>query len=136
MNVSADGMHAAQSATNAELPHPATDTFGQPIDEKGANGVGHEFEHDIENEHAGMVALIGEYEKTGKLGYSARMARQPSFPVFAECAIWCRLSLTRRTHNPRPRSNDHAPPICTNTPLTTKSGWFGKLFQAPTPTTS
>lgn len=83
MDVAADGMYAAQSATNAELPHPAADTFRQPVDEKGANGVGREFEDDIENEHAGMVALIGEYEKTGKRGYTARMARQPSFPVFA-----------------------------------------------------
>ena len=136
MNVSANGVHAAQPATNAETPHPTADTPGQPINEKGANDIDNEFEDNIEDEHAGMVALIGEYEKTGKRGYSAQMATLPSFPVFAECAIRCRLSLTTRTHNPRPRPNDHAPPICTNTPLTIKSRWFGKLFQTPTPTTS
>jgi hypothetical protein len=136
MNVSPDGMHATQRGANAEPPHPATDTFGQPIDEKGANDINNEFEDSFEDKHAWMVALIGEYEKTGKHGYSARMARLPSFPVFAECAIRCRLSFTMRTHNPRPRSNDHTPPICTNTPLTIKSRWFGKLFQTPTPTTS
>lgn len=121
MNVSADGVHAAQRGTNAEPPHHAANTFGQPIDEKGANDIDNKFENSVGDEHAGMVALMGEYEKTGKPGYSARMATQPSFPVFAECAIRCRLSFTKLTHNPRPRSNDHTPPICTNTPLTIKS---------------
>ncbi|MGD1061739.1 MAG: hypothetical protein ABR860_00635 [Terracidiphilus sp.] len=83
MHMATHGVHAAQAATNAETPQPTADTPRQPIDEKGAHDLDNEFEDGIEDEHAGMVALIGEYEKTGKRGYSARMARQPSFPVFS-----------------------------------------------------
>lgn len=121
MNVSAYGMHAAQAPTDAKTPRPIAGTPGKPIKEKGASDIDNKFEDSIEDEHAVMMALIAEYEKTGKRGYSARMARQPSFPVFAECAIRCRLSFAKLTHKPRPRSNDHTPPICTNTPLTIKS---------------
>jgi len=79
MNVSADSVHSAQPATDAEAPHAAADTARQPIDEKGANNFGAEFEEHIEIEHAGMVALIGEYEKTGKCGWSARIGEVATF---------------------------------------------------------
>jgi len=83
MDVTADGVHSAHSAAEAKAPHATADTLGKPIGEKGANDVASEFEKHVEFEHDGMVALIGEHEKTGKPGYSARMAGQPSFPAFA-----------------------------------------------------
>jgi hypothetical protein len=84
VDVAADRVHSAQSATKADSPHAAADTLAEPINQNGPEDVASELEEDIKNEHTIMVALISRCEKTGKAGYSARMARQPNFPVFAK----------------------------------------------------
>ena len=43
MDMAADSVHTAQSATKADSPHATTDTFGEPIDKKGPDDVANEF---------------------------------------------------------------------------------------------
>jgi len=66
VDTSLDLLIAARAAPGFGVLESASDALNQPIDQKGANQIHHEFAKEIEQHKGYMMALVADFVKAGK----------------------------------------------------------------------